>query len=76
METPIRRTFTKGGLAMPEIHVDPDSIRYIQSWEEVTDTCPKCNGRTEVLIETRHGIDYEEAERCPRCKWQINFDDL
>ena len=38
--------------------------------------CPKCKGKTEILTGTGFDkIEYNLAERCPRCKWFINFED-
>ena len=34
-------------------------------------TCPKCNNRTELATDND---DMDGAERCPQCKWQINFE--
>lgn len=34
--------------------------------------CDECNQITELYVDED---DYALAERCPRCRWQINFGD-
>jgi hypothetical protein len=34
------------------------------------DICPQCNKPTEWLVDDM----YSYAERCPRCKWEVDLD--
>ena len=45
-------------------------------WTEGTETCPRCNNRTEDYIIKIKGHEYNTAERCTTCKWQINQDEV
>jgi hypothetical protein len=41
----------------------------------VDNECPLCGGETEYF--EHHGSNYKvylDAERCPACRWQINFE--
>ena len=37
------------------------------------DKCPRCKGILEVFTLTINGQDYQGAERCPNCRWQMTF---
>ena len=46
----------------------------MNEWKPSNDKCPKCEQPTEVLVMTdEEGIEYDEAERCKPCGWQIDF---
>jgi len=36
--------------------------------------CPRCNGNTETLIKIEDEIEYNSAERCPKCRWIVDFE--
>ena len=36
--------------------------------------CPNCKGHCEVLVEVEDGIEYNKAERCPKCRWIVDFE--
>ena len=43
-------------------------------WVKSGAKCPQCKGNTEYY--EHHGKNFKvyfEAERCPRCQWQIKF---
>ena len=40
------------------------------------DVCPKCGRPTEILVEIENNEEYELAERCIFCKWEIYFSEL
>lgn len=45
-------------------------------WELTGDACPKCKGKIEHLCSKgADGTEYQDAERCPVCKWQASYTD-
>ena len=46
-----------------------------EQWEDADATCPKCKCKTEMLRESgSDGYRYDKAERCPRCRWIVDFE--
>jgi hypothetical protein len=44
------------------------------NWEpDETDPCPYCKNPIETQCETKGGIEYVVAERCPECEWMHKF---
>lgn len=41
-------------------------------WEDEDGSCMYCDGETQVAVDAEACL----AERCPSCKWQINFEPL
>lgn len=45
------------------------------AWIQNDDPCPRCEGVCENEVETREdGHEYNLAERCPKCRWIVRFD--
>ncbi len=44
-------------------------------WEKVDEDCPKCQRPLETLAEwnEEEEVYYTNAERCPRCRWIVDF---
>ena len=38
------------------------------------DKCTRCNVRLQFLYVTRDGVEYVDAERCPKCGYQHRFE--